>query len=144
MSRSKILKLSKEKLAKVPCEKNSWCHSFNTAPSSTACQLFFFFFKHLRLLTFFSLWSLEWECFSRASCCCDPDVLDSACFVGNNLMLYRGKASLISLPAQAESMRDVLMVSGFVYITPANQFRRNHCWNRIQVLASQQASNVVT
>ncbi|MCJ8746205.1 hypothetical protein PDJAM_G00139260, partial [Pangasius djambal] len=59
-------------------------------------------------------------------------------------MLHPSKASLISPHSKAESKRDMQMVSGFMYITPANQLLQNHCWNLIQVLASQQASNVVT
>lgn len=59
-------------------------------------------------------------------------------------MLYPGKTFLISLPhSQADSKKDMQMVSGFMYITLVNQFLQKHCWNIIQVLASQQASNVV-
>lgn len=67
-----------------------------------------------------------------------------ACLLGNNLMLYMGKVSLISPHSEAETKRDMQMVSGYMYITPDNKLLQNHCWTHIQVLTSQQASNVDT
>lgn len=98
-----FLKQQKEKLQKFSAKNFLSVTVLILLPLQRRTSIF-----HAFCIAFFFLYGLQCvNVFSSAACCCVPDVLDSAYLMGNNLMLYPGKESLISPHSQAESKKDV-------------------------------------